>query len=193
MSYANKNMIGFGEATVATGGTLAPVTLALDAAVALAPFVLPWASGIFQHPAADARGVISATKPLLPNTTATKRMYLVLAACSKISHRAKDVEARELILWYRQNYPDDYKQLSVDDKNYFNNYCITAAQQSTDVNQASNDYKLALFTPTQVNFNATPAQAVSNLFTSTTTGTVNWVLYGAIAIGAILLIKNISK
>jgi hypothetical protein len=189
MSYANKNIIGVGEATLATGGTLAPITLALDAAVALAPFIIPFVSGVFQHPAADARGIISATKPLLPNTTASKRMYLVLAACSKIAHRAKDVEARELILWYRQNYPEDYKQLSVEDKNFFNNYCITAAQESTDVNQASNDYKLALFTPSQINYNATPAQTVSNLFKSTT-GTINWVLYGAIAIGAIILLKK---
>jgi len=185
-----RNSIGFGEATIATGGTLAPVTLALDAAVALAPFILPWASGIFQHPAADARGVISAVKPLLPNTTASKRMYLVLAACSKIAHRAKDVEAKELILWYRQNYPNDYKELKVEDKNYFNNYCLTAARENTDVNQASNDYRLALFTPAQVNYNATPVQTVSNLFTSTTTGKINWVLYGAIALGVLLILKK---
>jgi len=190
MSYAKKNIIGFGEATVATGGTLAPATLVLDAAVALAPFIIPWASGIFQHPAADARGVISATKPLLPNTTASKRMYLVLAACSKIAHRAKDVEARELILWYRQNYPDDYKQLTVEDKNFFNNYCITSAQQTTDVNQASNDYRLALFSPAQVNYNVSPEQAVSNLLTSATSGTTNWVLYGAIGIGLLILFSK---
>ena len=190
MSYAKKNIIGFGEATVATGGTLAPATLVLDAAVALAPFIIPWASGIFQHPAADARGVISATKPLLPNTTASKRMYLVLAACSKIAHRAKDVEARELILWYRQNYPDDYKQLTVEDKNFFNNYCITSAQQTTDVNQASNDYRLALFSPAQVNYNVSPGQAASNLLTSATSGTTNWVLYGAIGIGLIILLTK---
>lgn len=189
MSYAKKNIIGFGEATVATGGTLAPATLVLDAAVALAPFIIPWASGIFQHPAADARGVISATKPLLPNTTASKRMYLVLAACSKIAHRAKDVEARELILWYRQNYPDDYKQLTVEDKNFFNNYCITSAQQTTDVNQASNDYRLALFNPAQVNYNVSPGQA-SNLLTSATSGTNNWVLYGAIGIGLLILFSK---
>jgi len=190
MLYAKKNIIGFGEATVATGGTLAPATLVLDAAVALAPFIIPWASGIFQHPAADARGVISATKPLLPNTTASKRMYLVLAACSKIAHRAKDVEARELILWYRQNYPDDYKQLTVEDKNFFNNYCITSAQQTTDVNQASNDYRLALFSPAQVNYNVSPEQAVSNLLTSATSGTTNWVLYGAIGIGLLILFSK---
>jgi hypothetical protein len=190
MSYAKKNIIGFGEATVATGGTLAPATLILDAAVALAPFIIPWASGIFQHPAADARGVISATKPLLPNTTASKRMYLVLAACSKIAHRAKDVEARELILWYRQNYPDDYKQLTIEDKNFFNNYCITSAQQTTDVNQASNDYRLALFSPAQVNYNVSSGQATSNLLTSATSNTTNWVLYGAIGIGLLILFSK---
>ena len=187
-----KNSIGVGEATLATGGAAAPFTLALDAAVALAPFIISWASGVFAHPAADARGVISAVKPLLPNTSASKRMYLVLAATSNISLRAKDVEARELLIWYRQNYPDDYKQLTVADKNYWNNYCITSAQKYADVNQASADYKLAMFTPAQVNYNATPTESISNLFTSST-GKTNWVLYGAIGIGVILLIKMLRK
>lgn len=183
-----KNAIGFDKKTDASIGII-PVAAALDAAVALAPFILPWASGIFAHPAADARGVISAVKPLLPNTTASKRMYLVLAAGSKIAHRAKDVEARELILWYRQNYPNDYKELTFEDKTYFNNYCLKSAQESADVNQASNDYRLALFTPSQVNYNATPTQSISNLFTSST-GKTNWVLYGAIAVGIYFLIRK---
>lgn len=187
-----KNSIGFGEATLATGGAAAPFTLALDAAVALAPFMIKWASGIFAHPAADARGVISSVKPLLPNNTASKRMYLVLAATSNIALRAKDVEARELILWYRQNYPNDYKELTVTDKNYWNNYCITSAQKYADVNQASADYKLAMFTPAQVNYNATPTESILNIFIPTT-GKTNWFLYGAIGIGAILLIKYIRK
>jgi hypothetical protein len=184
-----KNSIGFGEATLATGGAAAPITLALDAAIALAPFIFKWASGVFAHPAADARGVISAVKPLLPNTTASKRMYLVLAATSNIAVRAKDVEARELLLWYRQNYPNDYKELTVADKNYWNNYCITSAQKYADVNQASADYRLAMFTPLQVNFNATPTESLLNIF-STSTGKINWVLYGAIAIGLIILLKR---
>jgi hypothetical protein len=184
-----KNSIGFGEATLATGGAAAPITLALDAAIALAPFIFKWASGVFAHPAADARGVISAVKPLLPNNTASKRMYLVLAATSNIAFRAKDVEARELLLWYRQNYPNDYKELTVADKNYWNNYCISSAQKYYDVNQAAADYKLAMFTPAQVNYNATPLQAVTNLFSSGT-GKINWVLYGALAIGLIILLKR---
>jgi len=188
-----KNSIGFGEATAATGGAALPVTAIVDASIALAPFVIKWASGIFAHPAADARGVISAVKPLLVNPPPSKRMYLVLAATNNITHRAKDVEARELILWYRQNYPDDYKSLSVDDKNYFNTYVLNAANQATDVNQASSDYRLSVFTPTEINYNATPAQTVSNLLTSATSGTTNWVLYGAIGLGIILLIKNLSK
>lgn len=187
-----QNTIGFGETTLATGGAAAPFTLALDAAVVLAPFIFKWANGVFAHPAADARGVISATKPLLVNTTASKRMYLVLAATSNIAFRAKDVEARELLLWYKQNYPDDYKELTIADKNYWNNYCISSAQKYTDVNQASADYKLAMFTPLQVNYNATPTESILNIL-KPTTGKTNYVLYGAIAIGAILLIKYIKK
>jgi hypothetical protein len=186
-----ENTIGFGEATLATGGAVAPFTLALDAAVALAPFLLPWATGIFAHPAADARGVISAVKPLLVNTTPSKRMYLVLGATSNIG-RAKDVEARELLLWYRQNYPDDYKYLTVADKNYWNNYCITSAQKYSDQNNASSDYKLAMFNTNQLNFNATPTESVLNIL-KPSTGKTNYILYGAIAIGAILIIKYLKK
>jgi len=168
---------------------------AIQAAATLAPYVMTWASGVFAHPAADARGVISAVKPLLPSKNASERMHLVLAATSKISHRAKDVEARELILWYRNNYPNDYKDLSVEDKNYWNNFCLKSAQETTDVNQASNDYNLALFSPSQVNYNATPIQTGSNFLQNLTsggiaTGSTNWVLYGAIGLGLILLFSK---
>ena len=52
---------------------------------------------------------------------------------------------------------------------------------------------LAMFTSSEINYNATPIQTATNLLTSATSGTTNWVLYGAIALGAILLIKNIKK
>ena len=116
-----------------------------------------------------------------------------MAGDSKISHRAKDVSAKELVLWYRLNYPNDYMTLTPDAKTYFNKYLISAAQQATDVNQASTDYKNSQFSSSDINYNATPIQTATNLLTSATSGTTNWVLYGAIALGAILLIKNIRK
>jgi hypothetical protein len=75
---------------------------------------------------------------------------------------------------------------------YFNNYLLNAAQQSLDVNQASRDYKSAMFNTSELNYNATPTESITNLF-STGTGKTNWVLYGAIGLGVILLIKMLKK
>ena len=145
------------------------------------------------HPAADARDFIKNLKPKLANTDSYNRLLQVMAGDTKINHRAKDVSANELVLWYRQNYPNDYMELTPDAKNYFNNYLINAASQATDVNQATRDYINAKFTIQQINYNATPIESATNILTNATTGKTNWVLYGAIAIGAILLIKNINK
>jgi hypothetical protein len=144
------------------------------------------------HPAADARNFISNLKPKLAITNPYNRLTLVIAGDNQINHRAKDVSARELVMWYRLSYPNDYKDLTIKDKQYFNNYLLNAAQQSTDVNQASRDYKAAMFNTSELNYNATPTESISNLFTSST-GKTNWVLYGAIGIGVILLIKYIKK
>jgi len=145
------------------------------------------------HPAADARDFIKNLKPKLASADPYNRLTLVIAGDNKINHRAKDVSARELVLWYRGNYPNDYKTLRVEDKKYFNDYLANAAQASTDVNQASKDYEAAMFTTSEINSNATTTQSASNIFQSVTSGKTNWVLYGAIGIGAILLLKYIKK
>jgi hypothetical protein len=176
IGYKKENTIGYSPEIVAAG---------IQAAATIAPFIFSWASGIFAHPARDTRGIISSVKPLLVNKNASERMHIVLATASKMP--SKDVEAREWLLWYRDNYPNDYKELSVDDKNFWNNYCLTSANKYANVNNAASDYNLSLFSPTQVNYNANPGQAASNLLTSATSGTTNWVLYGAIGIGLLIL------
>jgi len=144
------------------------------------------------HPAADARDFIKNLKPKLEVADPYNRLTLVIAGDSKINHRAKDVSAKELVLWYRGNYPNDYKTLRFQDKKYFNDYLVSAAQSSTDVNQASRDYQAAMFTTSELNYNASSTEKIKNLF-STSTGKTNWVLYGAIGVGIILLIKYIKK
>lgn len=180
-----------GARVLATGGA------DISADIALIASSVSFASSLWEqwtsHPAADARDFISKLKPQIINLDPYTRLTYIMAGDTKINHRAKDVSASELVLWYRNAYPEDYKSLTPDAKTYFNNYLLTAAQNAQDVNQASRDYKAAMFTQTQVNYNATPIQTVSNLFTSATTGTTNWVLYGAIGLGIILIIKNISK
>jgi hypothetical protein len=187
IGYRNPAKIGFGEATLATGGTLAPVTLVLDAAVALAPFLIPWVSGIFAHPAKDALGVIAAVKPTLVSLPANRRMAAVLAATQKISDKAKDVEAEKWLLWYRQSYPSDYTTLTPEEKMYFNNYLISVRNRVPDGNNMYSNLQAAMFTDAEVNYNATP----SSILTSLTSGTnTKYILYGAIALGLYLLTKK---
>ena len=187
IGYRNPAKIGFGEATLATGGTLAPVTLVLDAAVALAPFLIPWVSGIFAHPAKDALGVIAAVKPTLVSLPSNRRMAAVLAATQKISDKAKDVEAEKWLLWYRQSYPSDYTTLTPEEKIYFNNYLISVRNRVPDGNNMYSNLQAAMFTDAEVNYNATP----SSILTSLTSGTnTKYILYGAIALGLYLLTKK---
>jgi hypothetical protein len=179
-----------GARVFATGGADISADIALIASSAA--FAVNLWSQWTSHPAADARDFIANLKPKLAAADPYNRLLLVMAGDTKINHRAKDVSAKELVLWYRQNYPNDYMQLSPDAKTYWNNYLVNAANQATDVNQASRDYINAKFTTVQTNYNATPVQTVSNILSSATSGTKNWVLYGALAIGAILLIKNLK-
>jgi hypothetical protein len=175
----------------ATGGLdiQADIALAMAGVQFLGDLYNQWTS----HPAADARDFIKNLKPKLAAADPYNRLVLLMAGDSKINHRAKDVSAKELVLWYRGNYPDDYKTLRVEDKKYFNDYLDSAAQGSTDVNQASRDYQAAKFTTSEINSNATATQAASNIFSSVTSGKTNWVLYGAIGVGVIFLIKMLKK
>lgn len=179
-----------GAKALASGGADigADIALISSGAIFIGELVNQWTT----HPAADARDFINNLKPKLAAADPHNRLALLIAGDDKINHRAKDVSARELVLWYRSNYPNDYKNLTTKDKMYFNNYLLNAAQQSTDVNQASRDYKAAMFNQNEINYNATPTESITNLF-STSTGKTNWVLYGAIGIGVLLLIKYIKK
>jgi hypothetical protein len=147
------------------------------------------------HPAADARDFIKNLKPKLASADSSyNRLALVIAGDTKINEKAKDVSARELVLWYRQNYPNDYMSLTADQKIYFNKYVENRAiLYPQDINQIASNYINSQFTTTELNYNATPTQAASNIFSSVTSGKTNWVLYGAIGIGAILLLKYIKK
>lgn len=175
---------------VATGGADISADIALLSAGA--SFATNLYNQWFTSPAADARDFISNLKPKLVNLNAYDRLTYIMAGDTKINKRAKDVSARELVLWYRGTYPNDYQTLTVKDKKYFNDYLLNAAKQHTDVNQASRDYQAAMFTTSELNYNASTTEKITNLF-STSTGKTNWVLYGAIGVGIILLIKYIKK
>jgi len=175
--------------TAATGGAAFPVTAVIDAAIALAPFIIKWTSAAFAHPAADAVGIISATKPLLVNQDPQTRMATVIAASQKISSDAKDVDAEKWLLWYRQAYPNDYSVLSPDAKTYWNTYLNSIRSSHRDGNNMYFNLQSAMFTPDQVNYNATPTTAVNSLLSSTGLST-NTLIYIAIGVGLYLLIKK---
>jgi hypothetical protein len=180
-----------GARVFATGGADISADIALIASGAsfVSNLYTQWTS----HPAADARDFIANAKPKIAILDPYNRLISVIAYSQKINPKAKDVDAAEWLLWYRQNYPNDYMQLTPDAKNYWNTYLNSIRSSFQNGNNLYNNLQAAMFTTSEINYNATPLQSVSNLLTSATSGTTNWVLYGAIGLGIILLIKNLSK
>jgi hypothetical protein len=180
------NTIGFGEATLLTGGAALPITAIIDIAVATLPFLIPWISNAFQSPAKDSRNIINDLKPQLINKNARERLALVIAAGQKINVKAKDVEARELLLWYRQAYPEDYKTLTPDDKIYFNNYILNIRNTRGDGNNMYLNLDRSMFTQTEINYGANPVQTITNILSNKN----NLLIYGGIALALVLLLKK---
>jgi len=180
------NTIGFGEATLVTGGAALPITAVIDVAIAALPFLIPWIKNIFQHPAKDAKKLIDSLKPIIGNKDARERLALVIATGQKINVNAKDVEAKDLLLWYRQAYPNDYKYLLVDDKIYWNNYLLSIRNTRQDGNNMYLNLDRAMFTDQEINFGASPVQTITNLLSNKN----NLLIYGGIALALIILLKK---
>ena len=183
-----------GASALATGGAN------ISADIALIQNSLQFVGNLWNqftaHPAADARDFIANLKPQIVNVNPHTRLSYIISGDSKINDKAKDVSASELVLWYKRNYPNDYKNLTNADKIYWNNYLQEQAVKYKGVNQAARDYTNAMFTSSELSYNATPIENVTNTVDtaakSLTTSNTNWVLYGALAIGAILLIKKMK-
>jgi hypothetical protein len=178
-------------ATTAAAFAQGGLNIGTDIAALMATF--QFATGLWDqwtsHPAADALNLISQMKPQLVNIDARSRMALVLATSQKIGAKAKDVDAEKNLLWYRLAYPNDYTILSPDDKIYWNNYMNTIRSTNRDGNNMYFNLQSAMFTTDQINYNATPISAVSNLLSSTGIST-NTLIYIAIGLGLYLLIKK---
>jgi hypothetical protein len=178
--------IGLMETTIATGGAALPITAIIDTAIALLPFLIPFISNAFQQPGADANNKINSIKNQLLNDNERQRLALVLATGQQISDKAKDVEAEKLLLWYRQNYPNDYQNLLSEDKIYFNNYLNSLRSRFGDGNNFYSNLQRAMFTDTEINYNASPVQSVTNLLSTNK----NLLLYAGIGLAILLLIKK---
>jgi hypothetical protein len=176
---------------VATGGLdiSADIALALSAFQFVGDLFNQWTS----RPASDARDFIKNAKPKIAILDPYKRLVNVIAYSQKINPKAIDVNAAEWLLWYKATYAEDYKKLDANAKLYWNKYLNTIKSSYNNPNNMNRNLDLAMFTQSELNYNSSPLQSLTNLFSSGTGGKTNWVLYGAIGIGAILLIKYIRK
>ena len=163
-----------------------PIALVVKAAITALPYIIPFISNAFKSPAKDSRKIIDALKPQLQSKNARERLGLVIAAGEKISDNAKDVEAKELLLWYRQAYPNDYQTLLIDDKIFFNNYILSIRNTRADGNNMYSNLDQAMFTQSEINYGANPVQTITNLLSNKN----NILIYGGIALALILLLKK---
>jgi len=166
--------------------TVKPIVTIVTTAISLLPTLIPFISNIFKSPAKDTRKIIDALKPQLQNVDARERLGLVIATGQKISDQSKDVEAKELLLWYRQSYPNDFETLLFDDKVYFNNYLLSLKSRFADGNNMYANLDNAMFSDAEINFNANPLQSLTNIVSNKN----NLLLYGGIALALILLLKK---
>jgi hypothetical protein len=179
--------IGYKDNQVANAKVgVIPVAIIVKAAVSALPVLIPWVRNMFQAPAKDTRKLIAALKPIIINKDPRERLGLVIATGEKIDVRSKDVEAKELLLWYRQTYPNDYQTLLVEDKIFFNNYILNIRNTRGDGNNMYSNLDRSMFTDAEINFNATPVQNITNVLSNKN----NLLLYGGIAIALILLLKK---
>ena len=148
----------------------------------------------FTRPAFNANRLIDSVKPQLANIDARQRLALVIATSQKISPRARDVGAEKLFLWYKNTYSEDYKTLSIEDKQYYNNYLQNAIRTQTDGNNFWANSQRAMFTNSELNYNATPLQNVtstaSNIITNLTKSPSSLILYTGIGLGLYLILKK---
>lgn len=182
----NAGYIGYKDTI---GTTLVPIItgepISSAIASALATAFASW-NDWFTQPAQDARNLISTIKPQLAQVDSRTRIANVLAATQKISPKAKDVEARELLLWYRQSYPEDYKTLLVDDKIFFNNYILSVKSTRADGNNMYANLDRAMFNQAEINYGANPVQTITNILSNKN----NLLIYGGIALALVLLLKK---
>jgi len=194
-NYIGYKKIGVpGAVTLATGGAAFPITAVIDGAIALLPILIPFIGNAFKHPARDAIKIIDGIKTQLANSDPRQRLALVLASAQRISPDARDVAAEKLFLWYKNTYNQDYKDLSIDDKQYYNKYLLNAINTQADGNNFWANSQKAMFTNSELNYNANPLQTItntaSNIFTNLTQSPSKLILYTGIGLGLYLILKN---
>ena len=195
MSYYTNN-IGYKQLSN-VGTTFIPIytgePISSVIATAGATLIASW-NDWFTRPAFDANRLIDSIKSQLANSDARQRLALVLATSQKINARARDVGAEKLFLWYKNTYNEDYKTLSIDDKEYYNKFLATAIQTQADGNNFWANSQRAMFTNSELNYNATALQNItstaSSVFTNLTQSPSKLILYTGIGLGLYLILKK---
>lgn len=162
-------------------------------ATAGATLIASW-NDWFTRPAYDANRLIDSIKLQLQNSNPRQRIALILATSQKINTRARDVGAEKLFLWYKNTYNEDYKSLSFDDKDYYNKFLATAIQTQADGNNFWANSQRAMFTNSELNYNASALDTITNtasdVFTNLTQSPSKLILYTGIGLGLYLILKN---
>ena len=158
-----------------------PIALVVKGAVTLLPQLIPFITNAFKAPARDANRLIDGIKPNIANIDPRERLGIVLATAQKIPYEARDVMAEKLMLWYKTNYPNDYKVLLPEDKEFYNNFWGNSRN--------------AMFTSSEVNYNATPINTITNLFqpSGSNKSGISPIFLLAIVGGAIFLFTRKKK
>jgi len=182
--YQYNNTIGTKFVPIYTGDPISSLI-----ATAGATIFASWTDW-FTSPAKDANNLINSIKPELERIDARQRLALILATSQKISPRARDVGAEKLFLYYKNQYREDYKFLSKEDKIYYNDFLNNAISTQADGNNFWANSQRAMFTNQELNFNATPVEAASNILSNVTKSTSSLLLYAGIGLGLFLILKK---
>ena len=110
--YNNRNI---GVAPLVAVAAAKPIAALVTSAIAALPGIISFIRNISQRPAGEARDRISAIKPELAKNDARTRLANVIAV-SQQNFKAADVDVNEMLFWYRENYPNDFKELNPEDK-----------------------------------------------------------------------------
>ena len=172
----NNKQIGFGEATLVTGGTLAPVTLIVDVVLAAIPFIMSAINRGKPNPNDWQGWVALDSKNGQP--IGTSAITWIIKDGQSIQNEALN------ILQYIRNYGT---QDVLTYNSYFNR-TITAEDLANKLRRGGYENEAKqLIQQVQV---PAPVQAASNILSNVTKSTSSLLLYLGIGLGLFLILKK---
>ena len=172
----NNKQIGFGEATLVTGGTLAPVTLVIDVVLAAIPFIISAINRGKPNPNDWQGWVALDNKNKQP--VGTSAITWIIKDGQSIQNEALN------ILQYIRNYGT---QDVLTYNSYFNR-TITAEDLANKLRRGGYENEAKqLIQQVQV---PAPVQAASNILSNVTKSTSSLLLYLGIGLGLFLILKK---